>query len=192
MRPDKYKSFAEMTANEEDYEIHSVCRDSQITVAAIHGGIEPGTERVAREIGAKFNTYVFEAFGEDSWDMHVTSNNYREDFLSQILGKSDVCLSLHGLHGGDEAVYISSSNKELDALVRQALEESEFVVKDYEPMGAQNFVNLATKGGVQLELTLGLRDSFFLEGARGSAITTRYASFCSAVTKALKEYEETL
>lgn len=191
MRPDKYKSFAEMKASEEDYEISSVYRDSRITVAAIHGGIEPGTERVAREIGEEFNTYVFEAF-TGNWDLHVTSNNYREDFLSRMLGKSEACLSIHGLRGDDEAVYMSSSNEELDALVRKALEESEFVVRDYKQMGAQNFVNLASRGGVQLELTRGLRDSFFPEGARGSAITARYASFCSAVTKALREYEETL
>ena len=104
MRPDKYKSFAEMAEREENYEISSVCRDSGITVAAIHGGMEPGTERVAREIGGEFNTYVFEAFGKDVWNLHVTSDNYREDFLSQMLGKSKACLSIHGLHGDDEAV----------------------------------------------------------------------------------------
>ncbi len=185
---DKYRNFKEMAEKESGrFSIKSGDRDAKITIAAIHGGMEPGTERIAQEL-SDYNTYVFEAFGPDAWGLHITSNNYREEMLEMLLGKSDACLSLHGLHGKDEAVYISSSNPELEVLVRESLEKSGFEVKDYHPMEEENFVNLAERGGVQLELTRGLRDAMFEGGAKGSRKTEKFRQFCKSLKEAIGEY----
>ena len=50
---DKYRTFAELAANEspESYRIVTTDRGSQVAVAALHGGaIEPGTSEIARAI----------------------------------------------------------------------------------------------------------------------------------------------
>ncbi|WP_366936199.1 poly-gamma-glutamate hydrolase family protein [uncultured Nitratireductor sp.] len=80
---DRYKCFAELTANERlgiDYRICVEDRGAQLVVFAPHGGwIEPNTSEIAEAVaGLDFSFYAFEGLeNRPHTDLHITSHRYR-------------------------------------------------------------------------------------------------------------------
>ena len=105
MPSDKYKNFEELSANEregKDFSIKCVNRNSGVTIVAIHAGtIEPGAGRIADEIAANnYNLYKFEGHKSaetgHAEELHITSTNFRERKLVDLLLSSEICISIHG------------------------------------------------------------------------------------------------
>ena len=89
---DKYHSMKELqneTIENEDWEIITEDRDSNVTILAIHGGgIEPATTELARVIAndGQFNYFAFNGMRtKGNNELHVTSINYEVKVQSQFM-----------------------------------------------------------------------------------------------------------
>ena len=89
---DKYHSMKELqneTIENEDWEIITEDRDSNVTILAIHGGgIEPATTELARVIAndGQFNYFAFNGMRtKGNNELHVTSINYDNDITMDLV-----------------------------------------------------------------------------------------------------------
>ena len=89
---DKYHSMKELqneTIENEDWEIITEDRDSNVTILAIHGGgIEPATTELARVIAndGQFNYFAFNGMRtKGNNELHVTSINYDNDIAMDLV-----------------------------------------------------------------------------------------------------------
>jgi len=171
---DKYRNFQELKTFElegQDFRVEIVSREgSQTAVIAPHGGkIEPGTSELALAIaGEDLNVALFEGIkpGKNR-DLHLTSTNFDEPRCLKIVQGAENVLALHGERSAEKTVYLGGS----DALLRQtlavALEEAGFTVAEHQDITLQGTSpkNICNRGkrckGVQLELSRGLRETFF-------------------------------
>lgn len=124
-------------------------KDNNILLTAIHGGgIEPGTTELARRVSnvGKYNFYSFEGLRKHNNDqLHVTSTNYDEPKLINMLEKSNETISIHGSSGDDPIVYIGGKDTKMAKAIAKALRKKDFTVKESpKEINAQsddNFVN---------------------------------------------------
>ncbi|MFB4162349.1 poly-gamma-glutamate hydrolase family protein [Alteribacillus sp. JSM 102045] len=168
-----YNSYEELAENEvlnEDYEINYEQRNSDISILAIHGGgIEPGTSEVAKGLAHQINDsyYLFEGIKPtNNLILHINSKNFDEPIGREIAQNSVSALSIHGYHGDETIIYVGGRNREYKEMIRSSLQKRGFQVEDApdEIAGTSknNIVNdNQLKKGAQLELTAGLRKSFF-------------------------------
>ena len=98
-------------------------KDNNILLTAIHGGgIEPGTTELARRVSnvGKYNFYSFEGLRKHNNDqLHVTSTNYDEPKLINMLEKSNETISIHGSSGDDPIVYIGGKDTKWQKRLRR-------------------------------------------------------------------------
>lgn len=171
---DVYANFAELNAAERegvDFCVRVVCRGNAYTVVlAPHGGgIEPGTSEVASEIAEDdLSLAIFE--GNKSTGnarLHITSTNFDEPRCLELVQAADYVVAIHGEASEELAVFLGGSDTKLGAQIRIALERHGYNVKVHENPGLQgiataNICNRGRRGaGVQLELSVGLRETFF-------------------------------
>lgn len=173
---DKYKNFKELkkdTRESKDWKISSKNTSSDTIVTAIHGGgIEPGTSEVAKQISKKgdYKLYAFEALMKSgNQDLHITSTHFDEPTLLKLMKKSDHAVSIHGMGESKSVVYIGGKDLKLRNAIRDNLKDAGFKVEespDYlEGDSSQNVTNKNDgNAGVQLELSYGLRKTFFKHG----------------------------
>ena len=174
---DHYKSFTELAQKNiegVDYRITTKDNNSKILIAAFHGGfIEPGTtELVSAIAGDQFNFYTFEALKPGEVDepsltsstLHLTSTNFDEPKLSQMVNEQDFCLGIHGF-GGEEADFcVGGANKEQrKALVAKlssafpTLVSCELCCPPYNGTSKKNPINKCKQQGVQVEMSPNVR-----------------------------------
>ena len=192
---DRYESFEELCEHAvegRDFRIRTASRPGQIAVVAPHGGgIEPGTSELAEGIaGTAFSFYAFEGTRpNNNRDLHITSTRFREARCDALVAGSPLVITIHGEDSDDEAVFIGGLASEMLRAVGESLKAAGFSVETHgnPALQGESRDNICNRGvrreGVQLELSSGLRSTFF-EGLtrRGRRKTTdRFAAFVEAV-----------
>jgi len=139
---------------------------------AFHGGLEGGTENVARTAAQLAGASLYAVVQPPSLRWHIPSHRVRAQSspaLAAFLGRVRTCVAVHG-YGRPErprAILLGGSNRALATLLghelRQRVEGYE-VVDELEEIPAEmrglhqdNPVNVPPDGGVQLELPPGAR-----------------------------------
>lgn len=170
---DKYGSFAELSESEHearDYRRVIEKRGSKITVIAPHGGgIEPGTSEIAKAIaGGEFSLYCFEGLkARGNYEgLHITGTNFDDPACVQLVNGSNLVLAIHGCDDANEAVYVGGLNENRKAQFIEALRDANFHaeedVSSHSGRSPQNICNRGcVDGGVQLEISKGLRRTMF-------------------------------
>lgn len=196
--PDKYKSVEELKRAEPRaaFEIIPCRRKSTVVVVAPHGGgIEQGTSEIARAIaGDEFSYYLFEGRkATDNGDLHITSSRFDEPEGLALVSVAEFVLAVHGEADKDEIVYIGGLDEDAKLALSGALEEAGYAAREHPNValrGRDKF-NICNRGmtgaGVQLELSLGLRKSFFksLNRAGRAEQTDKLAPFAAVVRQVL-------
>jgi phage replication-related protein YjqB (UPF0714/DUF867 family) len=172
--------------------------DCRLAVMAPHGGgIEPGTVDIADAIAGKdFTFYAFKGIRKrGNRVLHLASNRFDEPTGLAAAGKATVALTIHGCRGQAPAVLIGGRHDLLKEAIRRSLTLAGFCARISSRTGLRgnspdNICNrLTARGGVQLELTRGLREAMFsdLENRSLRGKTPLFYSFVNAVRKPLFE-----
>jgi phage replication-related protein YjqB (UPF0714/DUF867 family) len=174
IRMDMYRNFEELSQFERediDFRIHAVKREGSSTVIVTpHGGaIEPGTSEVAKEVAQNdLSLAIFEGIKpKDNRRLHITSTNFDEPRCLDLVKASDTVVAIHGEGSSERSVFLGGRDDELGAQLKASLERYGYAVKthgnpDLHGLAAENICNRGRHGvGVQLELSSGLRQTFF-------------------------------
>ena len=197
---DVYRNFAELSESERediDFRIYAFKREGSSTViVAPHGGaIEPGTSEVAKKVANNaLSLFIFEGIkSKDNKRLHITSTNFDEPRCVELVQQSDTVVAIHG-EGSDElSVFLGGRDDSLRAKLIAALERYGYVVKthgnpDLHGLAAENICNRGRhSAGIQLELSSGLRQTFFqsLTDKGRKKPTDELVRFAAAVREAL-------
>ncbi len=200
-----YRDFTALALYAEkdlDYRIRIVDRSAAVTVVAIQAGaIEPLTGELAEAIaGSDCNLYQLQGLRPDGADrLRVPVTRYDDVRLTSLLDRSVVGISVQGTPDEEHVVHLGGRNRRLCAHLQVALERAGFCTSG--PAGPQaahspaRFVNRPAQGGVQMEISIGLRRAMAetpLEGlyTTDSAIawTGGYSRFVMAVRQGLAAY----
>lgn len=187
-------------------------------VLAPHGGgIERGTSELCLAVagyrpadltplgGPTYDYWMFEGLMADrNARLHVTSTHCDDPVALALAGGSRTALSLHGCTAGQagatgdgQAVVVGGLDAEFRRVTRTALRAGGFRVVDGADVpslagrAADNLVNRTLSGGgVQLELTAGLRDAMFAPGKntvaeRATNTTGTFDAFVRAIRTAI-------
>lgn len=197
---DTYENFSALASEEapDAYAIFVRSTGSKVVVSAPHGGgIEPGTSEIALAIaGDDLSCYLFEGRKTSgNKALHITSSNFDEPQCLSLLKPAKLVLTVHGEKSADEVVYLGGLDALAMAALQSKLEPEGFAVRihtnaELQGRSPQNICNIGSSGaGVQLELSLGLRKSFFQSlSQRGrQKPSTRLAEFSMLVRSALLE-----
>jgi phage replication-related protein YjqB (UPF0714/DUF867 family) len=201
---DLYRNFAELSEAEIegiDFRISVVKREGSSTViVAPHGGsIEPGTSEVAKEVANNdLSLAIFEGIKpRGNKRLHITSTNFDEPRCVALVLASDTVVAIHGEGSNGLSVFLGGKDDELCAQLKKALERYGYAVKTHgnpelHGLAAANICNRGRHGrGVQLELSSGLRQSFFqsLTDKGRKKPTDDLFRFAAAVREGLAFYE---
>jgi phage replication-related protein YjqB (UPF0714/DUF867 family) len=197
---DVYRNFAELSEAESediDFRISAVKREGSSTViVAPHGGdIEPGTSEVANEVANNdLSLAIFEGIKpRGNKRLHITSTNFDEPRCVKLVNESDTVVAIHGEGSNELSVFLGGRDDELCAQLKEALERYGYTVKthgnpDLHGLNESNICNRGRHGvGVQLELSSGLRQTFFqsLTDKGRKKPTDELVRFAAAVRKGL-------
>ena len=171
---DMYRNFAELGEAERediDFRIFAVKREGSTTaIVAPHGGaIEPGTSEVVKVVANDdLSVAIFEGIKpENNKSLHITSTNFDEPRCVELVQESDTVVAIHGEASSELFVFLGGRDAELGAQLKAALDRYGYAVKihgnpDLHGLAAENICNRGRHGvGVQLELSSGLRRTFF-------------------------------
>lgn len=166
---DLYKNTAQLRAaakEGDDFRVEWAARGSTVAVLAIHGGeIEPGSSETARAIaGADWSYYIFSALKPKTrrpHELHVTSVHFDDPPAVALATAAVVTVSVHGAKDADEKICVGGSSAARRASVGLALSRAGFFVEEpckrLPGTKPRNISNRAKEGGVQLEISKGLR-----------------------------------
>ncbi|MEK7744064.1 MAG: poly-gamma-glutamate hydrolase family protein [Elusimicrobiota bacterium] len=158
----------------EDFCVEWLDRKSTTAVFAIHGGtIEPGTSEAARAVaGPDWSFYLFEGLKASSrrpHELHLTSKRFQDAPAVALATAAVLAVSLHGAFDTDEKICIGGTNAARCASTARALAAAGFQTEEpcrrLPGASRRNIANRAGEGGVQLELSEGLRARFRTEPA---------------------------
>jgi len=194
-----YASFSELAENEKrgkDFRVRCRMRPSTTVVLAPHGGgIEPGTSEVAAAIaGDDLSFYAFEGIkSRRNGCLHITSTDFDEPRCVALVQASKRVLSIHGEGSGQKVVFLGGRDEGSLQQLRASLQQRGFSAKTHQNPALQgrdpaNICNRGTSGeGVQLELSEGLRRSFFRSLSAGGRKmkTGHFRNFVAAVREAI-------
>lgn len=171
---DVYRNFAELIETERediDFRIFAFKRKGSSTViVAPHGGaIEPGTSEVATEVANNdLSLAIFEGIKpRDNKRLHITSTNFDEPRCVELVRESDTVVAIHGEGSSELSVFLGGRDDDLCEKLKKALERYGYAVKthgnpDLQGGATENICNRGRQSaGVQLELSSGLRKTFF-------------------------------
>lgn len=198
---DYYANFSELNHKETegvDFRVRLREGTSGVAIVAPHGGkIERGTSQIANAIaGTNHSYYSFEGIKpilRANRILHITSNNFDEPRARSLVTGAQTVMTIHGAKGMHSAVYAGGLDMSLRQLILDTLNCAGFVAEDdpspsRQGRGANNICNCGLSGqGLQLELTLGLRQSMFrrVDAGNGWATTQKFSKFVQVVRSAL-------
>ena len=191
MATDRYRSFADLAAQEVehvDYRICAVARREDVLIVAPHGGhIEPSTSAVARAIAADdLSLYLFEGLKPERAhaDLHITSARLDEPQAIALATSAHRIVTVHGRswRGDSRAVWLGGLDGDAREAIAVSLDRAGFAVRNPgDGLFALDPMNICNRGltgkGVQLELPRRLRDSMVADAAH----MTRFAEAIRAV-----------
>lgn len=197
---DLYQTFAELSKEESeniDFCVSAIRIEGSVTIiAAPHGGgIEPGTSEVAREIAkTDLSLAIFE--GKKTTGnarLHITSTNFDEPRCAELIQNAYNVVVIHGERSEEAVVFIGGRDAKLCGQLQAALEQYGYAVKnhkssDLQGLSTANICNRGRRGaGVQLELSAGLRETFFesLTYKGRKRPTDQLARFATAIREGL-------
>ncbi|MFW0760975.1 poly-gamma-glutamate hydrolase family protein [Staphylococcus cohnii] len=205
-KQDYYKSMTELyNDTKEGIDWKKDTRDvgKSVLIVAPHGGnIEQGTSELTKLVAnnGDFDYFSFEAIRpSNNTQLHVTSTNYDDATLHDMIQDRTATISIHGAQGEEQLVYLGGYQSPLRDAIQSQLEHKGFVVKiPPEYLGGlsnANFINKVEEStGVQLELTTALRKAFFKDGDASTASrkkienwTTTMYDFAEALNDAIKQ-----
>ena len=197
---DIYRTFTELKAIEQegvDYFVRIMPRKNAHTVIlAPHGGaIEPGTTEVARRIaGSELSFAAFDGMkSAGNACLHITSTNFDEPRCLDLVQAADYVVAIHGEGSKEPIVFLGGRDTGLEQKIGMALLRHGYAVRTHTDPELQGIAttNICNRGqcgaGVQLELSVGLRKTFFFsltsEGRRRP--TSELFKFADAVREGL-------
>ncbi|WP_240621230.1 poly-gamma-glutamate hydrolase family protein [Staphylococcus ureilyticus] len=205
-KQDYYKSMTELykdTTEGIDWKKDTRNVGKSVLIAAPHGGnIEQGTSELTKLVAnnGDFDYFSFEAIRpSNNTQLHVTSTNYDDATLHEMIQDRTATISIHGAQGEEQLVYLGGYQSPLRDAIQSQLELKGFVVKiPPEYLGGlsnANFINKVEEStGVQLELTTALRKAFFKDADTSTASckkienwTTTMYDFAEALNGAIKQ-----
>lgn len=201
--PDKYTSFADLEKGERlgvDYRVRSVSWKARTAIVAPHGGrIEPGTSEIAEAIaGEDFSFYAFEGIkGRNNGRLHITSTGFDEPACLALVTQAERVIAIHGENSDQSIVFLGGRDQVGVCRIREVLERCGFCLKKHTSPWLQGIDvrNICNRGkaqaGVQVELSSGLRRSFFrsVSASGCKKPNRRLQEFVAAVRKAVSEHE---
>lgn len=196
---DTYRNFAELRQSERegrDFRIFHRDADSPVAVMALHGGgIEPGTFDIADALAGHYFAFYGFSGSKKSGNrrLHLTSNRFDEPIGLEIARKAAVVVTVHGNREESEAVFVGGRDNMLKRMICRALAAAGFRAEisdlpGIRGIGPENVCNRGTSGGgVQLEISLGLRKKMLehLERPAECRKTRYFYEFVEAVQQAL-------
>lgn len=205
-KQDYYKSMTELykdTTEGIDWKKDTRNVGKSVLIVAPHGGnIEQGTSELTKLVAnnGDFDYFSFEAIRpSNNTQLHVTSTNYDDATLHEMIQDRTATISIHGAQGEEQLVYLGGYQSPLRDAIQSQLELKGFVVKiPPEYLGGlsnANFINKVEEStGVQLELTTALRKAFFKDEDTSTASrkkienwTTTMYDFAEALNDAIKQ-----
>lgn len=187
MERDIYINYAALAAaHVEDRDYRVIVRPvvgARAAVVAPHAGsIEYRTSEIATTIaGNEYTLYLFEGtLAGGNGTLHITSHHFDEPRCLELLHGHEIVVSIHGcgnIGGVEDAIYVGGLDEDGKKRVAGALSRAFFNVRmkghKFAGTEANNICNRgATKKGVQLELSRGLRDAMdvqrFAEAVRSA------------------------
>lgn len=160
--------FADLLATEGVEEIY--LRGSSFGVMALHGGLEDGTDTIARRVTALSAASLYAVIQPRGLWWHVPSIRYDPDdsaALASFLESVRVTISLHGfgqagfeavaLLGGTNRTLARRLHEEFRARGVRSIVDLDAIPKRLQGTHARNPVNRPPLGGVQVELAIELR-----------------------------------
>lgn len=159
------------------YRLRIFDKRSEVTVIAPHGGfIEPGTSFLAKVVAAHdCNLFDFQGLLKTcSMRLHVTSVNFRDPRLSDLLERSKLAVSLHSMGDvGNGEIWVGGLALRAKQDIVKQLRARGFKVRAetprYKGVHPGNVVNLPSGNGVQLELSNAVLKELFAGGVRFDA-----------------------
>lgn len=128
-------------------------------ILAIHAGVEPGTEKVAERIAQNdFPFYI------NKNPVHVTSSEFTDEELDELLKQIDVAVSIHGEKTKSESfVMVGGLAMDLRKRLETSFTKNGIIIKNPpEHLDGDNVKNVCNRGksktGIQLEISRGLID----------------------------------
>ncbi len=197
---DTYINFADLATNTvegQDFCVQVQNRPGKTVVIAPHGGgIEPGTSEIVKAIARdELSFYVFVGNRKSgNQELHITSTLFDEPRCIDLVTASPFAITVHGEDSRGETVFLGGLDKALRNRLRDSLVAKGFNVCTHENSSLQgcakeNICNRAkSKRGVQMELSIGLRLSFFksFKTRRGRrSMTERFEQFVAAVRRSI-------
>jgi len=199
MKDDTYQNFRLLTDQESegtDYCIRTRRAGATLILAPHAGGIEPGTSELAEAIaGDECSFYLFEGIkAQGNNVLHITSANFDEPTCLAMLGLAERVLTIHGEDSDASVTFVGGLDTAGAARITKALASSGFAAEasdkpHLQGLAATNVCNRGRAGaGVQLELSKGLRRTFFRGLSPRSErhhITPVFTRFVAAVRSGL-------
>ncbi len=196
---DKYKNFRELSESAQeckDFSVRLQNRSGTTVVVAPHGGgIEPGTSELAAAIaGYDLSFYAFNGIkSAGNRDLHITSTRFDEPRCVALITASPRAIAIHGEDSEREVVFLGGRDEGILLRIRDSLISKGFSVETpknpaLQGLDSANICNRTESGlGVQMELSKGLRHSFFSSLSRSGrkATTERFDQFVSAVREVI-------
>jgi phage replication-related protein YjqB (UPF0714/DUF867 family) len=194
---DWYGSYAELIQHEKEWVDFRIILNSGISglaVVAPHGGrIEPGTTEIGEAIAAHDHSfYSFEGLKlSGNGKLHLTSTNFDEPVGLDVVRRARSVIAVHGCGETKSVVYVGGRDLELRQEISKALEQAGFAVGQHASLLGKDPLNLSNRGtsggGVQLEISSGLRRQMFADLSRQGRKTTTplFEKFVAAVRQAL-------
>jgi phage replication-related protein YjqB (UPF0714/DUF867 family) len=164
---------------------------SQVGFCALHGGLEAATAEIAAAAAQQAGASYYAVVQPDDLHWHVPSHRYapaQSNALRQFLDHVEIIISVHGFGGVRDAddrwttALLGGSNRLLAQSMRDALTAAlpgyrwigdlDAIPSHLRGVHPANPVNLASNGGVQLELPPRVRRP----GADYDALVTTLAS----------------
>jgi phage replication-related protein YjqB (UPF0714/DUF867 family) len=197
--PDRYQDYGMLRAAERegvDYRIHVSRGTSGLAVMAPHGGdIEPGTSEIATALATRGHSlYLFEGTkSRGNRYLHLASTRFDEPHAIRVALESETVVTIHGCGEQEVMVLLGGLNVPLVSHVRNSLTSAGFLVESREGLQGVHPDNLCNRGksggGVQIELSSGLRKTLFLDLTRSGRrwTTTVFDCFAATLRSALAE-----
>ncbi|WP_423830087.1 poly-gamma-glutamate hydrolase family protein [Staphylococcus aureus] len=205
-KQDYYKSMTELyndTTEGIDWKKDTRNVGKSVLIVAPHGGnLEQGTSELTKLVAnnGDFDYFSFEAIRpSNNTQLHVTSTNYDDATLHDMIQDRTATISIHGARGEEQLVYLGGYQSSLRDAIQSQLELKGFIVKIPPKylggLSNNNFINKVEEStGVQLELTTALRKAFFKNEDTSTVSrkkienwTTTMYDFAEALNAAIKQ-----